>query len=119
VELVKFLEKNKKLRIQIKVVTLKVTSCRIMSKKQNWKKVKNQDSMGKTNFLFSYLPFSPWVVLATWLHVGVPQKIQIKLNIQPILNKNSPWAHTELELDMLGVAKKLVKYVVHLSIRNN
>jgi hypothetical protein len=39
------------------------------------KKVKNQDSMGKTNFFFSALPFSPWVFSATWLHVGTPQKI--------------------------------------------
>jgi hypothetical protein len=40
------------------------------------KKVKNQDFMGKTNLFLSTLPFSPWVVLATWLHVGAPQKIQ-------------------------------------------
>jgi hypothetical protein len=33
-------------------------------------------SMGKTNFFHSTLPFSPWAVLATWLHVGAPQKIQ-------------------------------------------
>jgi hypothetical protein len=50
-------------------------------------KVKNQDSMGKTNFFLSTVktnfflstvPFSPWAVLATWLHVGAPQKIQEK-----------------------------------------
>jgi hypothetical protein len=41
--------------------------------KKKWKKeVKNQDSMGKTNFFFSTVPFSPWVILATWLHVGAP-----------------------------------------------
>jgi endonuclease V-like protein UPF0215 family len=68
VDLVKFLEK---LHIQIVAVTLKVTAC----KKENRKKVKNQDSMGKTNFIFSTLPFSPWAVLAKWLHVGAPQKI--------------------------------------------
>jgi hypothetical protein len=45
-------------------------------KKKRVKKVENQDSMGKTNFFLSTLPFSPWVVLATWLHVGAPQKIQ-------------------------------------------
>jgi hypothetical protein len=38
------------------------------------KKVKNQDSIGKTNFFFRTLPCSPWAVLATWLHVGAPQK---------------------------------------------
>jgi hypothetical protein len=30
-----------------------------------------------------------------------------------VLNKTSPQAHTESELDVLGVPKKLVKYVVH------
>jgi hypothetical protein len=38
-----------------------------------------------------------------------------KMNLKPILNKTSPHAHTKLELDMLGVPKKLVKYVVHSS----
>jgi hypothetical protein len=32
-----------------------------------------------------------------------------------VFNKNSPWAHTELELDVLGVQGKLVKYLVHSS----
>jgi hypothetical protein len=36
------------------------------------KKVKNQDFMGKSNYFLRTLPFSPWVVLATWLHVGAP-----------------------------------------------
>jgi hypothetical protein len=40
-----------------------------------WTKVKNQDSMGKTNFFLSTMPFNPWAVLATWLHVAAPQKI--------------------------------------------
>jgi hypothetical protein len=42
------------------------------------KKVKNQDFIGKTNFFFSTLSFSPWAALATWLHVGVPHKIHEK-----------------------------------------
>jgi hypothetical protein len=33
------------------MVTLKVTSCKTISKKKRLKKVKNQDSIGKTNFL--------------------------------------------------------------------
>jgi hypothetical protein len=36
-----------------------------------------------------------------------------------VFNKNSPRAHTELELGVLGVHGKLVKYVVHLSKRKN
>jgi hypothetical protein len=39
---------------------------------------KNENFMGKTNFFFNNLPFSPWAVSATWLHVGAPQKIQEK-----------------------------------------
>jgi hypothetical protein len=38
-----------------------------------------------------------------------------KMNLLPILNKTSPHAHMESELDVLGVPKKLVKYVVELS----
>jgi hypothetical protein len=40
-----------------------------------------------------------------------------KMSLIPVFNKNSPWAHTKLELDVLGVYRKLVKYVVHLSKR--
>jgi hypothetical protein len=39
------------------------------------------------------------------------------LGLIPVFNKNSPWAHTESELDVLGVYGKLVKYVVHSSKR--
>jgi hypothetical protein len=42
-----------------------------------------------------------------------------KMNLKPILNKSSPWAHTELEFDMLGGPRELVKYEVHLSKRKN
>jgi hypothetical protein len=38
-----------------------------------------------------------------------------KMNLIPVLNKTSPHAHKELELDVLGVPRKLVIYVVHLS----
>jgi hypothetical protein len=40
-----------------------------------------------------------------------------KMSLIAILNKTSPRVHTELELDMLGVPGKLVKYVVHSSKR--
>jgi hypothetical protein len=82
--------------------------------KKNWKKLKNQDFMGKTNFSLCTLPFSRWVVLATWLHVGAPQKNAEKMSLIPIFNKNLPRAHMESEF---GVHRKLVKYVVHLSKR--
>jgi hypothetical protein len=40
-----------------------------------------------------------------------------KMSLIPIFNTNSPSAHKESELDMLGVHRKLVKYVVHTSKR--
>jgi hypothetical protein len=43
-----------------------------------------------------------------------------KMSLILVFNKNSPRAHMELELDMLGgVHRKLVKYVVHSSKRKN
>jgi hypothetical protein len=47
---------------------------------QSEKQVKNQVYMGKTIFFLSTMPFNPWVVLATCLHVGAPQKIHEKCN---------------------------------------
>ena len=41
------------------------------------------------------------------------------MNLKLILNKNLPQVYIELEFNMLGVPKKLVKYVVHLSKREN
>jgi hypothetical protein len=57
-DLVKILEKNQKLHIHIIAVTLKMTSCRTMSKKKVQKKVKTQEFMGKTNYFLRTLPFS-------------------------------------------------------------
>jgi hypothetical protein len=42
-----------------------------------------------------------------------------KLSLILVSNKNSPRAHTESELGVLGVHGKLVKYVVHSSKRKN
>jgi hypothetical protein len=42
-----------------------------------------------------------------------------KMSLIPVFNKNSPRAHTESELDVLGVHGELVKYAVHLSKRKN
>jgi hypothetical protein len=36
-----------------------------------------------------------------------------KMSLIPVFNKKIPWAHTESELGVLGVHRKLVKYVVH------
>jgi hypothetical protein len=42
-----------------------------------------------------------------------------KMSLIPVLNKTSPRAHTKLELDVLGVPGKLVKYIIHLFERKN
>jgi hypothetical protein len=72
VDLVKILEKIKKLHIQIVAVTLKVTSCRTMSQKRKVKKSEKPRFYGQNKLFFRTLPFSPWAVSATWLHVGAP-----------------------------------------------
>jgi hypothetical protein len=61
VDLVKILEKNQKLHIQIVAVTLKVTSCITMSKKEE---VKNQDFMDKTNYFLRTLPLDSFSHMA-------------------------------------------------------
>jgi hypothetical protein len=42
-----------------------------------------------------------------------------KMSLILVFNKNSPRAHMESELGILGVHGKLVKYVVHSSERIN
>jgi hypothetical protein len=81
-------------------------------KKIKRKKVKNQDSIGKTNFFLTTLP------LGSFSHIVAcrsSSKNTGKMNLILVLNKTSPRTHTQLELDMLGVPGKLVKYVVHSS----
>jgi hypothetical protein len=115
-DLVKILEKNQKLHIQIIAVTLKVTSCKTISKKKKWKKVKNQDFMGKTKYFLRTLPLGSFSHMAacrsslenTW-----------KVSLILVFNKNSPRAHTESDLGVLGVHGKLVKYVVYSCKRKN
>jgi hypothetical protein len=90
-----------------------------MNKTFFWKKVKIQDSMGKNKLFFKHPALQP---LGSFCHMAdcrSSSKNTGKLNLIPVLNKNSPWAHTESELDMLGVHIKLVKNLVHLSKRKN
>jgi hypothetical protein len=42
-----------------------------------------------------------------------------KMNLKPYLNKTSPRALTKSEYDVLGVPRKLMKYVFHSSKREN
>jgi hypothetical protein len=80
VELVKKFEKNQGLHIQIKVVMSKMILHKLTKAKRNknLKRVRIQYSIGKSNFFFGTFALVPWVVLATWPHLGALQKIQEK-----------------------------------------
>jgi hypothetical protein len=52
-------------------------------KEKKEEEVTTQDSMGKPKFFIITISFNPWVVLATWLHVGAPQEIQEKIIYNP------------------------------------
>jgi hypothetical protein len=70
---------------------------------------------GQNKLLFSHPALQP---LDNFSHMAAcrsSSKNTRKINLKPVLNKISPRAYTESELDMLGVTGKLVKYVVHLS----
>jgi hypothetical protein len=53
-----------------------ITSCRTTCKFLIKKNKKIQHFIDKTNLFLDTLLFSPWAILATWLHVGAPQKLQ-------------------------------------------
>jgi hypothetical protein len=74
-----------------------------------------QDFMVKTNFFCGTLPFSLWAFFSHVVAYKSSSKNTRKMNMQPVLNKNIPWIHVQSKFDVLGVAKELVKYVVHLS----
>jgi hypothetical protein len=79
--------------------------------------VKNQDFIGKTNYFLKIPALQP---LCSFSHMAACRSSSVntgKMSLIPVFNKNSPWAHTESELDVLVVHGKLVKYVVHLSKR--
>jgi hypothetical protein len=118
VDLVKILYKNQKLHIQIVVVTLKVTSCRTRSTKKCEKSEKPR-VYGQNKLFIENPALQP---LGSFSHMAACRSFLEntgKMNLIPVFNKNSPPAHTELELGVLGVHGKLVKYVVHSSKRKN
>jgi hypothetical protein len=115
-EHVEFLEKFQRIHIQITAVTLKMALCKTVGNFIFLKNSEIQDFVLKTNFFWHHA-LEP---LGSFSHIAAYRsslKNIRKLNIQPILNKNSPWAHMELEFEVLGVVEKLVKYVIHLSKR--
>jgi hypothetical protein len=66
---------------------------------------------GQNKKNLSTLPFSPWAVSTTWLHVGVPQKIQEKLTQYPFSTK----IHHGSYGVGIGRAWYSRKYIVHSS----
>jgi hypothetical protein len=79
--------------------------------KKKMKENKKPKFYGKTKTSLSILPFSHMAACrSSSKNIG-------KMNLIPVLNKTSPRAHMESELDVLGVPRKLVKYVLHLSKR--
>jgi hypothetical protein len=58
-DLVKILEKNQKLHIQILAVTLKVTSCRTMRRRKKVKKSENPRFYGQNKLFFENPAFQP------------------------------------------------------------
>jgi hypothetical protein len=83
-----------------------------MSKKKFKMKEKNQDFFGQKKLFFENSALQP---LGSFSHMAacrIPLENTGKMSWIPVFNKNSPWAHTKLELDVLDVHKKLVKYVV-------
>jgi hypothetical protein len=75
--------------------------------------------MGKTNYFVENHALQP---LGSFSHMAACRSSlenTRKMSLIPVFNKNLPRAHTELELDVLGVHGKLEKYVVHSSKRKN
>jgi hypothetical protein len=72
------------------------------------------------NKLFSWHPaFQPLGSFSDMAACRSSSKNTGKMNLILVFNINSPWAHMELELYVLGVHGKLVKYEVHSSKRKN
>jgi hypothetical protein len=77
-DLIKILEKKSKTSHSDRISHIEGDIMQNHEQKKKVKKVKNQDFMGKTSYFLRTLPFSPWAVSATWLHVGAPYTIHEK-----------------------------------------
>jgi hypothetical protein len=87
--------------------------------KRKVKKIEKSRFYGQNKLFFEHPALQP---LGSFSHMAACRSSSEnsgKMSLIPVLNKNSPWAHTESELGVLGVHEKLVKYVVHSSKRKN
>jgi hypothetical protein len=78
------------------------------------KKVDDQRLYSQKELIFWHPTLQP---LGNFSHVSAYRSFPTntwEINFQTILNKTLPQARMELEFDMLGVAGKLVRYVVYL-----
>jgi hypothetical protein len=83
------------------------------------KKSEKQRFYGQNKLFFENPTFQP---LGSFSHMAACRSSlenTRKMSLIPVFNKNSTRAHTESELEVLGVHGKLAKYVVHLSKRKN
>jgi hypothetical protein len=77
------------------------------------------ETMCKTNFFFENPALQPLGSFSQMAACRSSLENTGKMSLILVFNKNSPRAHTESELDVLGVHGKLGKYVVHSSKRKN
>jgi hypothetical protein len=81
---------------------------------QKLKKSENPRFCGLNKLLSLHPTLKPLGTLSNVAAYRGFSKNRGKMSLQPILNKKLPWAHMELEFDVLGIAGKLVKHFVHL-----
>ena len=101
------------------MVIQNITLYRNMSKKNQLKMSKIQDFIGKRNFFFLSLSISPWASFATWLHLEAPTENTEKINKHRLSNIELVLTHIVSELDVLGIAGKLLVPSVTLCQKNS
>jgi hypothetical protein len=77
------------------------------------KRSENPRFYGQNKLLFWHPTLQPLGYFSHVVSDRSSSKNIRKTYLHLVLNKKSPWAHMELDLDVLGVAKKFMKYVVH------
>jgi hypothetical protein len=86
-DLVKILEKNKKIHIQIIAVTLKVTSYKTMSKKKKWKKSEKPRFYEQNKLSFENPTLHPLGIFSHMAACRSSSKNTRKLGLIPVFNK--------------------------------
>jgi hypothetical protein len=87
IELANFLEKTKDFNVKSKL-HWKLHQEEPCGKRNTKKRVKIRNSMGITNLFFDILPYSPWAMLATWLHLVEYKKIRFITHCKQTVTKD-------------------------------